>query len=154
MPRTCASAVNWRGKHSGATLPRRYASKALRFQGATLPRRYASKALRFQGATLPRRYASKALRFQGATLPRRYASKALRSFFHKLRSCTIENFNEQFNEQFKSLFDAHRPVPTKGPARTQNWALGAVLTYQLLLCHRWKHKLPLRKGLKYALRAA
>lgn len=76
-------------------------------------------------------------------------SKAVRSFFHKLRSCTIENFNQQF----KSLFDAHRPVPTKGQDRTQNWALGAILTYQLLLLHRWKHNLPLRTGLKYALKA-
>lgn len=77
-------------------------------------------------------------------------SKAVRAVFHKLRSCTIENFNQQF----KSLFDAHRPVPTKGHTNTQNWALGAVLTYQLLLFYRWKNHLPLRRGLKYALRAA
>ncbi|BCM88469.1 hypothetical protein IAD21_05437 [Abditibacteriota bacterium] len=76
-------------------------------------------------------------------------SKAVRSFFHKLRSCTIENFNQQF----KTLFDAHRPVPTKGLSHTQNWALGAVLSYQLLLFHRHKHNLPLRTGLKHALKA-
>ncbi|BCM88366.1 hypothetical protein IAD21_00197 [Abditibacteriota bacterium] len=76
-------------------------------------------------------------------------SQAVRSFFHKLRSITIENFNQQF----KTIFDAHRPVPTKGRNRTQNWALGAILTYQLLLFHRWKHNLPLRIGLKYALKA-
>lgn len=77
-------------------------------------------------------------------------SQAVRSFFHKLRSCTIENFNEQF----KSLFDAHRSVPTKGQAATTNWVLGAVLTYQLLIFHRWINNLPLRQELKYALRAA
>ncbi len=77
-------------------------------------------------------------------------SKEVRSLFHKLRSITIENFNQQF----KSLFDAHRPVPTKGYGKTQNWALGAIFTYQLLLWHRWKQNLPLRVGLKYALKAA
>ncbi|BCM88452.1 hypothetical protein IAD21_00283 [Abditibacteriota bacterium] len=76
-------------------------------------------------------------------------SKEVRSLFHKLRSITIENFNQQF----KTLFDAHRPVPTKGYARTKNWGLGAVMTYQLLLFHRWKHNLPLRTGLKYSLKA-
>ncbi len=76
-------------------------------------------------------------------------SKSVRSFFHKLRSCTIENFNQQY----KSLFDAHRPVPTRGHDHTQNWTLGTILTYQLLLFHRWKHDLPLRTGLKYALKA-
>ncbi len=77
-------------------------------------------------------------------------SQEVRSFFHKLRSITIENFNQQF----KSLFDAHRTVPTKGWRRTQNWALGAIFTYQLLLLHRWAHNLSLRVGLKYALKAA
>jgi hypothetical protein len=77
-------------------------------------------------------------------------SKEVRRIFHKLRSITIENFNQQF----KSIFDAHRPVPTKGHLKTQNWALGAILTYQLLLWHRWKQNLPLRVGLKYALKAA
>ena len=77
-------------------------------------------------------------------------SKEVRRIFHKLRSVTIENFNQQF----KSVFDAHRPVPVKGKTKTQNWALGAILTYQLLLFHQWSNNLTLREGLKYVLKAA
>lgn len=77
-------------------------------------------------------------------------AKEVRKLLHKLRSVTIENFNQQF----KSVFDAHRPVPVKGKTRTQIWALGAIGTYQLLLFHQWKNNLPLRDGLKYALKAA
>ncbi len=74
----------------------------------------------------------------------------VRRVFHKLRSVAIENFNEQF----KSIFDAHGPVPTRGLAATQRFALGAVLVYQLLLWHRHEHALDLRVGLKPALKAA
>lgn len=77
-------------------------------------------------------------------------AKEVRSLFHKLRSVTIENFNQQF----KSVFDAHRPVPVKGQIKTSNWALGAILTYQLLLFHQWNNKRSLRNGLKYVLKAA
>lgn len=77
-------------------------------------------------------------------------SPAVRALFHKLRSMTVENFNEQF----KTLFDAHRSVPTKGLPSTQLWILGAVWLYQLLLRYRFEHKQPLRQGLKYALHAA
>ena len=74
----------------------------------------------------------------------------VRRIFHKLRSAAIENFNEQF----KGIFDAHGPVPTRGLAATQRFALGAVLVYQLLLWQRHEHGLDLRLGLKPALKAA
>ena len=77
-------------------------------------------------------------------------SKAVRQVLHKLRSVTIENFNQQF----KGIFDGHRSVPTKGRVKTQRWALSAVLVYQLLLFYRWESHLSLRVGLKACLKAA
>ncbi len=74
----------------------------------------------------------------------------VRRVFHQLRSVSIENFNEQF----KGLVDAHGPVPTRGLAATQRFALGAIVVYQLLLWHRHEHRLDLRVGLKPALKAA
>lgn len=82
--------------------------------------------------------------------PHKGAGVAVRRVFHKLRSASIENFNEQF----KGLFDAHGPVPTRGLVATQRFALGAVLVYQLLLWHRHEHGLDLRVGLKPCLKAA
>src|SRR5512136_971532 len=58
--------------------------------------------------------------------------KEVRRIFHKLRSLTIENFNEQF----KGIFDGHAQVPTKGLINTQRFALGAVFVYQLALLYR------------------
>ena len=46
----------------------------------------------------------------------------VRRIFHKLRSTTIENFNEQF----KGIFDGHGQVPTKGLSNTRRFALGAI----------------------------
>ena len=74
----------------------------------------------------------------------------VRRIFHKLRSTTIENFNEQF----KGIFDGHGQVPTKGLANTRRFALGAVLVYQLTLWYRYEHGLDLRMGLKPFLKAA
>jgi hypothetical protein len=74
----------------------------------------------------------------------------VRKVFHQLRSHAIENFNGQF----KSIFGAHRSVPTRGLVRTQRFALGAVLTYQLALLYRFEHHQPLRIGLKAFLKAA
>ena len=82
--------------------------------------------------------------------PHSGAGVEVRRVFHKLRSTAIENFNEQF----KGIFDAHGPVPTRGLAATQRFALGAVLVYQLLLWQRHEHGLDLRLGLKPALKAA
>lgn len=74
----------------------------------------------------------------------------VRRVFHKLRSITIENFNEQY----KAIFSAHDQVQTKGEINTKRWALGSVLVYQIALLYRHEHNLPLRQGLKPFLRAA
>jgi hypothetical protein len=76
--------------------------------------------------------------------------KEVRRVFHRLRSITIENFNEQF----KGIFDAHGQVPTKGLVNTQRFALGAIFVYQLTLFYRFEHDLDLRVGLKAFLKAA
>jgi hypothetical protein len=76
--------------------------------------------------------------------------REVRRVFHALRSRSIENFNGQF----KGIFDARRPVPTRGLAATRRWVLGAVLVYQLLLLHRFETGRPLRTGLKPCLLAA
>jgi hypothetical protein len=76
--------------------------------------------------------------------------KEVRRIFHKLRSTTIENFNEQF----KGIFDGHGQVPTKGLINTQRFALGAIFVYQLALLYRFEHGLDLRVGLKAFLKAA
>jgi len=70
--------------------------------------------------------------------------------FHKLRSRTIENFNEHF----KGIFDGHGQVPTKGLLNTKRFALGAVFVYQLALLYRFESQLPLCIGLKAFLKAA
>ena len=74
----------------------------------------------------------------------------VRRVFHKLRSVTIENFNEQF----KAIFAAHDQVQTKGETNTKRWALGAILVYQLALWYRHENQMPLRQGLKPFLKAA
>jgi hypothetical protein len=74
----------------------------------------------------------------------------VRRIFHKLRSLTIENFNEQF----KGIFDGHAQVPTKGLINTQRFALGAIFVYQLALLYRFENGLDLRVGLKAFLKAA
>jgi hypothetical protein len=74
----------------------------------------------------------------------------VRRLFHKLRSLTIETFNEQF----KGIFDGHGQVPTKGLTNTRRFALGAIFVYQLTLWYRHEHAMDLRVGLKPFLKAA
>jgi len=74
----------------------------------------------------------------------------VRRLFHKLRSVSIENFNEHF----KGIFDVHRPVPTKGHMATARFALGAVFVYQIALLYRYEHGFASNAGLKPFLRAA
>ncbi|MGH2355365.1 MAG: hypothetical protein ACRDI2_10210 [Chloroflexota bacterium] len=76
--------------------------------------------------------------------------REVRRVFHQLRSCAIEHCNGQF----KAIFDARRPVPTRGLVATRRWVLGAVLVCQLLLLHRFETGRPLRTGLKPCLLAA
>ncbi len=74
----------------------------------------------------------------------------VRRIFHKLRSLSIENFNEHF----KGIFDGHSQVPTRGLVATRRFALGAVFVYQLALLYRYEHGLDLNVGLKPFLKAA
>jgi len=82
--------------------------------------------------------------------PHTDAGVEVRRLFHQLRSHAIENFNGQF----KDIFDLGQQVPPRGLCRTQRWALGAVLLYQLSLLYRFDHGLDLRVGLKAFLKAA
>jgi hypothetical protein len=82
--------------------------------------------------------------------PHTDAGVEVRRVFHKLRSVTIENFNEHF----KGSFDLHGQVPTKGLTNTRRFVLGAILVYQLLLWYRFEHGLDLRVGVKPCLKAA
>ena len=77
-------------------------------------------------------------------------SQAVRSFFHKLRSCTHRELQPTVQEPLRWLTVRCPPKDTF-PPKTGPW--GAIFTYQLLLFHRWMHNLPLRTGLKYALKA-
>ncbi len=74
----------------------------------------------------------------------------VRRMLHKIRSLTIENFNEQF----KGIFDGHGQVPTRGLNATSRFALGAILVYQLVLLHRFQTGEPMRIGLKARIKAA
>ncbi len=82
--------------------------------------------------------------------PHRDAGVEVRRVLHKLRSITIENFNEQF----KSIFALHGPVPTRGHRATRRWVLGAIFVYQLMLLERAQQGADLRVGLKAFLKAA
>lgn len=76
--------------------------------------------------------------------------KEVRRIFHKLRSLSIENFNEHF----KGIFNGHGQVPTKGLINTRRFALGAIFVYQLALLLRFQNGFDLNIGLKAFLKAA
>jgi hypothetical protein len=82
---------------------------------------------------------------QGGRYPHTDAGVEVRRVLPKLRSITIENFNEQF----KAIFGLHGPVPTRGRRATRRWALGAVFVYQLMLLERFHRGADLRVGLKF-----
>lgn len=95
---------------------------------------------------------------RGATLvasqrgkaPRNDDGVEVRKIIHALRHHAIENFNALF----KSIFDARRPLPTKGYVNTQRFALGAVFTYQLALLLRYLHAELHQTNIKALLRCA
>lgn len=87
---------------------------------------------------------------QGGRSPRSDAGVEVRRLLHKLRSITIENFNEQF----KAIFGLHGPVPIRGRQATRCWALGAIFVYQLMVLERFHQGADLRVGLKAFLKAA
>ena len=74
----------------------------------------------------------------------------VRRVFHKLRSLAMENLNEHL----KAIFEVHGAVPTKGAMATTRFALGAVLVYQLSVCHRFEQGMDMNEGLNHFLRAA
>lgn len=88
--------------------------------------------------------------FKGHPYPHSDWGVEVRRIFHKLRSLSMENFNEHF----KGIFGGHGQVPTKGLVATQRFVLGAVFVYQLALLYRHEHGLDLNVGLKPFLKAA
>ncbi len=68
--------------------------------------------------------------------------------------CLALNVNLNFNGQFKAIFGVHGSVPTRGLVRTQRFALGAVLLYQVATLYRFQHGQDPRLGLKTFLKAA
>lgn len=65
--------------------------------------------------------------------PRTDSGVAVRKIIHALRHHAIENFNGLF----KSIFDARRPIPTKGYVNSQRFFLGAVFAVQIGLLYRY-----------------
>jgi hypothetical protein len=65
--------------------------------------------------------------------PRTDVGVEVRKMIHALRHHTIENFNALY----KNIFDARRPLPTKGYINGKRFALGAVFAYQVVLLLRY-----------------
>jgi len=82
--------------------------------------------------------------------PHTDAGAPVRQLFHRLRSQSIE----PFNNLFKNVFEWGGQVPVKGLHRVQLFVLGAILLYQLVLLLQFEHNLPLGKRIKPLLRAA
>jgi len=82
--------------------------------------------------------------------PHTDAGAPVRQLFHRLRSQSIE----PFNNLFKNVFEWGGQVPVKGLQRVQLFVLGAILLYQVVLLYQFEHNLPLGKRIKPLLRAA
>jgi hypothetical protein len=82
--------------------------------------------------------------------PHRDGGVEVRNIFHQLRSQAIE----PFNGLFKNVFAWRAKMPVKGLLRSQLFALGAVVVYQLALLYQHQQGLPLGQGIKPLLRAA
>jgi len=82
--------------------------------------------------------------------PHTDAGAPVRQLFHRLRSQSIE----PFNNLFKNVFEWGGQVPVKGLPRVQLFVIGAILLYQLVLLYQFEHNLPLGKQIKPFLRAA
>jgi hypothetical protein len=65
--------------------------------------------------------------------PRTDEGVEVRKIIHALRHHTIENFNGLY----KNIFDARRPLPTRGYINGKRFALGAVFAYQVVLLLRY-----------------
>jgi hypothetical protein len=101
-----------------------------------------------------RRTCEQAGRFLIATArgssPRTDAGAPVRQLFHRLRSQSIE----PFNNLFKNVFEWSGQVPVKGLHHVQLFVLGAILLYQVVLLYQFLYNLPLGKRIKPLLRAA
>jgi hypothetical protein len=82
--------------------------------------------------------------------PHTDAGAPVRQLFHRLRSQSIE----PFNNLFKNVFEWGGQVPVQGLHRVQLFVLGAILLYQVVLLYQFEHDLPLGKRIKPLLRAA
>jgi hypothetical protein len=87
---------------------------------------------------------------QTSSLPHTDAGVEVRRILHKLRSMA----SKTLNEHFKAIFEVHGQVPTKGRIKTERFAVGAMLDYQLALLYRHERNLDINRGLKSFLRAA
>lgn len=74
----------------------------------------------------------------------------VRRIFHKLRSQSIE----PFNGLFKDFFGWSKNMPVKGLNKSQLFALGAILLYQLVLLYQHEQGQEVGRGIKALLRAA
>ena len=84
------------------------------------------------------------------TRPHRDGGVEVRRIFHKLRSQSIE----PFNGLFKDFFGWQKNLPVKGLVKSQLFALGAILLYQLILFYQYEEGAEVGKGLKALLKAA
>jgi hypothetical protein len=82
--------------------------------------------------------------------PRTDPGVEVRKIIHALRHHTIENFNGLY----KNIFDARRPLPTKGLVNGKRFALGCVFTYQVILLLRHKRGELGQTNIKALLRSA
>jgi hypothetical protein len=82
--------------------------------------------------------------------PHTDAGAPVRQLFHRLRSQSIE----PFNNLFKNVFEWSGQVPVKGLLSVQLFVLGALLLYQLVLLYQFEYGLPLGTQIKPLLRAA
>lgn len=82
--------------------------------------------------------------------PRTDPGVEVRKMIHALRHHAIENFNGLY----KSIFDARRPIPTKGHTNSQRFFLGAVFAVQVALLYRYHHGELHQSNLKALLRSA
>lgn len=82
--------------------------------------------------------------------PRTDPGVEVRKIIHSLRHHAIENFNGLF----KSIFDARRPIPTKGYINSQRFFLGAIFAIQIGLLWRYHQGECHQVNLKAFLRSA
>ena len=86
----------------------------------------------------------------GSKKPRTDPGSEVRKIIHALRHHTIENFNGLY----KNIFDARRPLPTKGRTNGKRFALGSIFTYQIVLLLRYHRGEPHQTCIKALLRSA